>query len=417
MNADLEADVARLYALDEQALNDPFPIYARLRAEAPVSRVGAVVSIARYDDVKAVLRNYEDFTSRKDGGSIVEQRRAELSGDDLAKLEDVAVKGIGHWMATNDEPHHSHLRGFVDEVFSAQRVALMREEIETISEELLDEIVGSATEVEFDLVEQYAFRMPLIVICRVLGADPADAAKLRQWSDDLGTAIGTTYANLDEAHEAFENFRSYVRMTIERVHADDSRDDLFSDIVRANHDGETLSEDDLIAIFTHLIFAGHETTTNLIGNAMNTLLDHPDQLDVLRSDPDLIRHAADEFLRFCPSVHAIHRVATRDVDVAGFTIREGETVRLLLGSANRDTAVFTDPDVLDVRRKNVRRHLGLGYGIHTCLGAWLTRLEIEIAIRSLLTRFASVERRTPFRVRPNLTLYGAPELRLRARVA
>ncbi|MET0885995.1 MAG: cytochrome P450 [Mycetocola sp.] len=395
---------ARLFSLDQELLDDSYPVYARLRDEAAVMRWGSIVAVACYDDVKDDLRDVTNLSSVRTVGSRHQARLKALTPAQAEKMRELMATE-DRWLVQSDDPFHAGVRRFVNHAFSAAAIGEMRDDIVAITDELLDEAEGRDGS-RLELVNDLAYRLPLRAVCVLLGADPQDEEKIRQWFDAIGEGLGTTYANVDEAHAALENFRAYVRAMIHKGREGVGQTNLFASLVSTADDGTSLDEEDLVAMFVLLLFAGHEATTNLISNAVVPLLQNPDQLEVLRTSPDLIRGSVDEFLRYCTSVHAVHRVAAKDAEIAGFEVKEGETIRLLLGSANHDPAKFDDPARLDVTRKSAKQHVGLGYGIHTCLGMWLVRLEVEVALGALLSRYEQLEIVGSTAVRPNFTLRG-----------
>lgn len=401
--------VRRLFDLDQGLINDPFGAYRQMREESPVLRINNLVAVARYSDVKDTLRDPVTFSSDSHRGTRVQRLRAGLSASDATKLDDlVAHEGV---FTRTDDPEHARLRRFVNHTFSSARIAEMRDQVQQITDELLDEVDRRA-DGKVELIGDFAFKMPLRVITRLLGASGPDTEMIRRWSEIIGVAVGTEYSNLDEATEALDGFKEYVAGLIARGRAATKPTDLFGELVAKDNDGVFLTDAELTKMFVQLLFAGHETTTNLIANSIIALQENPDQLQVLRDDPSLMRPAVDEFLRYCGSVHTVHRVAARDCEIAGFPIAEGETVRLMLASANHDPAVFDDPDTLDVTRKNARNHVGLGFGIHTCLGQWLTRLETEVALGEIQRRYPRLALDGPWQKNRNLTLHGPARLDL-----
>ncbi|MET0885993.1 MAG: cytochrome P450 [Mycetocola sp.] len=406
-----EALVDTLFSLDQDAINNPYPTYEVMRKVLPVARWGSMVALATYEDVKNALRDPQTFSSIRQYGSRITARRAQLSPGDALKLDEL-VAAEGRWMAQTDDPQHARYRRFVNHAFSSNRIAEMRHQVQSVADELLDD-VDARGDGTLELVEDFSYKLPLRVICKLLGASGPDIQNIRVWSDAIGTGIGTEYSNIHEAHDALASFRAFVTTLIQRARANtDSATDLFAELVSTDDEGVYLDDDDLVSMFIQLLFAGHETTTNLISNATADLLRNADQLQLVRDDRSLLRPAVEEFLRYRGSIQAIHRMATRDVEVSGVTINAGETVRLLLGSANHDPSVFENPGVLDITRKNARSHLGLGYGIHSCLGMWLTRLEVEVALDSLLTRYPDLAFAGPVNNRRNFTLHGPAEMHL-----
>ncbi len=406
----IDADVAAIFALQPAALLNAYPIYKRLRAAAPVLRVSSVVLVCRYADVIAVARDTETFSSARVGGSRYLARKAQLDEEGQLKLQEL-LDHEGLWLTETDRPDHDRLRGLANQAFTPRRIAEMREEIQAIADELL---IAPDESGSLELVSELSYLLPLRVICRILGVPAERGADVKRWSREIATAVGTEYSNVDSAYAALEEFREYVaELVAERRESGGS--DLFTALVAAEEDGERLSTDELVAMFVLLLFAGHETTTNLISNGMLALVRNPDQLQILRDDPSLTGKAVEELLRYCSSVHSIHRVATRDTELRGVRIDAGDTVRLMIAAANHDEDVFENPEVLDVRRHNAARHIGLGFGLHTCLGAWLARLETEIALTALITRYPDIRLTGEIEAIPNHVLYGPQQVHLTLR--
>ncbi|MET0952819.1 MAG: cytochrome P450 [Aeromicrobium sp.] len=404
--------VSRLFALEQELIDDPFPVYRRMREDSPVIRASSVVTVSRYADVKAVFRDPRTFSSVRHFGSRVTARRAQLDPEQARKL-DALVGHEGLWVSETDDPIHARLRRFVNTTFSAVRVAEMRTQVETITRELLDDVEQRA-DGRFELVQDFSFKLPLQVICKLFGATGPEIEQIRVWSEIIGQGLGTEYSNVDEAYDALQSFSAYVTDLIAQVRsgASGGPTTLLTELMAPDAEGQVLSDDDLVAMYIQLLFAGHETTTNLIANALIALHESPEQGRILRADPSLIRPSIDEFLRYCGSIHAVHRVAVSDCEINGFAIAKGESVRLLVAAANHDPSVFDDPDRLDVTRKNARQHVGLGFGIHTCLGQWLTRLESEVALTELFRRFPDLTVVGDYPMRRNLTLHGPEALHL-----
>ncbi|MFJ3212600.1 cytochrome P450 [Streptomyces flaveolus] len=404
---ELQATVTRLFDCDQDLINNPWPVFAALRERQPVLRVGALVAVSRYDDVKQVLRDPATFSSVRSKGTRELARRAELDDEALEKFQALtAFESRG--MTQNDDPEHARIRRFVNASFSAAHIATLRHQVEGLVHELLDDIDARGLR-EFDLVGEFAYQLPFRVVCRLLGVEDYDMATLRAWQAEIRKGIGTMYANLDEAYEAMLNYRAYVLDIIRRHRAHPAAaTNLFGRLVSTDDEGTYLDDEDLTAIFLTMMTSGN--TNDLISNAIVSLQRHPDQRDLLRARPELMRNAVEEFLRHSPSVYNIHRSATRDTELNGFRIHAGETVRLLLASANHDPARFEDPEAMDVTRKNARQHIGLGFGIHTCLGQWLARQEAELAVAELLRRYPDLSITEPVDFRRNFTVHGPDRL-------
>lgn len=405
--AEIEGDLSRLYALDPELLADPYPLYRRLRQSAPVLRTGPIVSVSRYEDIRNVLRDPETFSSERNTGTVVQARMAELGPDQLVKYEYV-LDHDSRAIATMDDPGHARLRRFVSETFSSKRIGGLREKIFEIAEELLDDIEARKL-TRFDVIGEFTFHLPFRAICLILGVRREDTAKLRAWGDAVTRGISSTYRNLDEAYEALQNFGSYVQDLIDHSRANPGGEDLISELVNAqDEDGAYLTDAELKSIFVQMLVSGN--TSTLLANALIALEQFPEQKQMMLDQPELIRPAVEEFLRYRSSIQAIHRVATRDTEIAGFPVRRNETIRLLLASANHDSEKFDDGDLMDITRKNARQHLSIGFGVHTCLGQWLLRMDAEAALTALFARYPGIRIDGPVKPRATFTQWGPEEL-------
>ncbi|ALJ18880.1 cytochrome P450 [Microbacterium sp. No. 7] len=402
-----ESQVQRLYASDPALIADPYPLYARMRREHPVFRMGPLVSVATYDGVKHVLGHPEVFSSERAESTAFVARRDELTPEQRVKFDEF-LAFLGLWLPFNDEPAHSEIRGAVREAFTPRKVNEMREEIQAIVDELLDR---AAARGELDLVPDFSYPLPLRVVSALLGAPQERMADMREWSDQIAIAVGTNFSNIDAAHAAMESFRELVRDMVAARRASGDASGIFGALVLPEGDA-AISDDQIVSMCVLLLFAGHETTTNLIGNALLALFENPDQLQRLREDPALIRGTIEEILRYNNAVQVAHRTAIADTDILGFPVKKGETVRVLFGAANRDESVFDDAERFDIARKTSTRHLGMGYGIHSCLGIWLAKLEVDIALTTLLDRFPDLRLdASEVAWNPVLTLHGAKNIR------
>jgi cytochrome P450 len=405
----LEEEVEAYFALRPDLVADPFPLYKRMREEAPVLLLGGVASVTKAADVEATIRNMAHFSSRRGGGTRQAAAAAGLGdrGRELLKreldFEDLKLTSL-------DPPEHTRVRNLAHRVFTPRRVVEMRSTVESILEELLDR---AARKNAIDLVDEIAYELPLFVIGAMLGVSPEDRHKVRRWSTIKATFTGTNYANLDEASMATHEFRAFVRdLVAERRKT--RHTDLLAALLEPDEAGDHLRPDELEAMFVLLLFAGHETTTNLIANSVYGLLTHPDQLERLRHEPALVPNAVEEFLRWSSPAQLIHRVAAVTTEIGGVTLAQGTTIRLFLGAANRDPERFENPDQLDVARPDIR-HLGFGIGPHFCLGQALARMEATVALSALLARFSGLALAGDVEWRPNLTLRGLKALPVRMR--
>jgi hypothetical protein len=364
--------------LSPDFIRDPYPHYQRLRTTDPihVTPFGAFVA-SRHAETSLVLRDkrfgkdYVERTIRRYGPKI---------------MEEPVFRSMSHWMLQQDPPDHTRLRGLVVKAFTARRVEDMRPRIQQIVDQNLDAIAGQG---HMDLIEDFAFRLPVTIICDMLGI-PEDHREVFYKSSREGgrllDPVPLTPAEVERGNAANTMAQMYFHQLFE-LRRKSPGEDLTTQLVQAEEDGSKLSNEELTANIILLFGAGHETTVNLIGNGLLALHRNPDQLALLKANPALITNAIEEFLRYDSSVQMSGRVTLEDIDdLGGRRIAKGESVLCLLGSANRDPAVYPDrPDSLDITRPNVRP-LSFGGGIHFCLGAQLARIEAEIAISTLLRR-------------------------------
>jgi cytochrome P450 len=384
---------------------DPYPFYARILEVSPRHRnvLGGWV-FAGYADCSALLRNPHLTT----GSMMGDEREAILRAQGLWDLWEVSA--VPDFLDTivllKDPPDHTRLRTLMGKVFTPRAVESLRPHIAALVADLLAG-VGDGDGGTTDVVEQLAFPLPALVICELLGVPPDEREDLKAWSSAAARLLDPILDNavFAEADAALRNFQDYFRDLVAERRAR-PRDDLLSALVHVEDEGERLTDAELLANMTFLFGAGHETTQNLIGNAVNQLSRHPDQYARLRGEPDLVANAVEEFLRYEPPVQVTGRVAVDDVQVDDVTIERGERCVLLLAAANRDPRRFDDPDRLDVARPDVRP-LSFGGGIHHCLGAALARVEAQEAIGGFVGAFSSVEPvRDDVEWRENFTLRG-----------
>ncbi|MFE7979317.1 cytochrome P450 [Streptomyces shenzhenensis] len=398
----------RFYGLDEELLRDPWTLYADLREHAPVLRVGSAVVVTRYDDVKELFRNTDGFSNKRWTGSRVTQRRASLAPDEVEKYDYLIRLDVNH-IGQNDRPNHTRLRKFVSQAFSRRAIDNLRERATGISNDLCDEIDASGDD-PFDL-STLSWRLPFLVVCSMLEVPDAEIATFRSWALAIRRGLGTNYDNLDAAFDATQRLEAYVLELIRERRARGVGDggDLVGNLVAEDLEGTVpLTDAELVAMFAVMLTTGN--ANDMISNAVIALDGRPDQKALLRQDPALLRPAIEEFLRFCPSAHGVHRVAVGDQEIAGFPVRAGETVRLVVASANRDPARFADPDRLDITRKDAQHQLDFGFGVHTCLGQWLARLDIEVGLRVLYERYPDLRVAGPFRYRREYQFRGPERL-------
>jgi cytochrome P450 PksS len=388
---------------------DPYPFYARLRAEAPVWRATlrdrrTAWLVTRYEDVARVLKD-DTFVKDKLNAMDPEQR---------AKTPWVPgfLKPLERNMLDLDDPDHARLRALVSKAFTPRLIEQLRGRIETLCEELLDHMQRARGHRDgTDLVADYTLPLPATVIAELLGVPAEDQTRFHRWSNRLVSV--SSGRDMWRAIPAAYSFVRYLRRLVERRRAD-PEDDLITALIRAEEAGDKLSEDELLAMAFLLLVAGHETTVNLIASGTLALLEHPEQADRLRRDPLLVKPAVEELLRYTSPVEmATERYAREDAEIGGKTIPRGALVLAVLGSANHDERHFEEPDSLNLAR-DPNRHLAFGRGgVHHCLGAPLARMEGQIAFNALLRRFPGV-RLAPetLRWRRGLFLRGLEKLPL-----
>jgi cytochrome P450 len=360
---------------------DPYPAYARLRERGGVYRAPIGLYVAsRYADVAALLRDGRFTANRSSVGVFRLLRWANRRAPDFVNLVDRSLINL-------DGDDHARIRALVNKAFTPRRVAALRGRIEELVDELL---TAAALRSDFELVRDLAHPLPVIVIAELLGVPSGDRDAFRAWSKGVAQLVDPLNGQrgLGEARDAATALAGYFRTMLARRRAE-PRDDLLSAMISAEQDGRVLGEGDLLALCTLLLAAGHETTTNLIGNAVVALLRFPGQCERLRAEPALLPGAVDEFLRFDSPVQFTDRVATEDVELGGARIPRGRPIVALIGAANHDSAQFAAPELLDVGRAD-NRHLAFGAGPHFCLGAPLARLEAELAVGGLLRRFPAL---------------------------
>jgi cytochrome P450 len=362
---------------------NPYPFYARLRAEAPVWRATlrdrrTAWLVTRYEDVARMLKD-DTFAKDKLNAMDPEQR---------SKTPWVPgfLKPLERNMLDLDDPDHVRLRALVSRAFTPRLIERLRGRIESLCEELLDAMERERKRKGgTDLVAGYALPLPATVIAELLGVPAEDHAKFHRWSNRLVSV--SSGRDMLRALPAALSFVRYLRKLVERRRAD-PEDDLITALIRAEEAGDKLSEDELLAMAFLLLVAGHETTVNLVASGTLALLEHPEQTERLRREPSLVKPAVEELLRYTSPVELVtERYARQDTEIGGRRIPRGGLVLAVLGSANRDERHFEDPDALDLAR-DPNRHLAFGRGgVHHCLGAPLARMEGQIALNALLRRF------------------------------
>ena len=348
---------------EDRTLN-PFPWYRQMRETDPIHFYPdyRAWQVFRYADVLRVLSDSAVFSSNISGGS---ERQDPLAAS----------------IVTTDPPRHRQLRNLVTQAFTPRAVAGLADRITTIVNDLLDHVVARG---QMDIVDDLAYPLPVIVIAELLGIPQEDRPRFKAWSDAVVGASMGVGGNPQAEMSAY-----FLQMIEQR--RQEARDDLISALLNAQIDGVHLTQRELLGFCVLLLVAGNETTTNLIGNAVLSLDEHPEVMAELRADPDLIPAAIEEVLRYRSPVQMMYRRAATDVTLDGRPIRAGQMVMAQIGSANRDAAQFPDPDRFDIKR-TPNRHIAFGHGIHFCIGAPLARLESKIALTLMLERLPDLRR-------------------------
>lgn len=361
----------RSYPTGEVRALDPDPLLQKLRRDEPVFRVqlayGEPTWIAtRYEDVKTVL------------GDPRFSRAVGVGRDEPRVRPQVSPPGT---ILNLDPPEHSRLRRLVTKAFTVRRIEQMRPRVQEIADGFVEEMLAHGS--PDDLVQAFALPLPVTVICELLGVPYADRGDFRYWSDAF---LSTTKFSPDEVAECAMKMRDYIAGLIAQ-RRDEPRDDLMTDLVTARDDGDRLSEDELLSLVQAILIAGHETTASQIPNFVYTLLTHPEELERVRTDPALIPKAVEELMRYVQLGvgTGIPRYALEDVELSGVLVKAGEPVMAAIMSANLDERIFTNPRELNLTREEAS-HVGFGYGAHHCLGAPLARMELQVALGTLLRR-------------------------------
>ncbi len=369
---------------DPRWSSDPYPLYADLRQRAPVHRndMGFWV-LSRHADCLAVLhdRRASSDTMNMDQGGMPEQFRRPVAPDSPESLGLAAMRPL----VFRDPPDHTRLRGLVAKAFTPRVVDSLRQRIQQVIDELLDAALENG---RVDLLEEFAYPLPVRIICDMLGVPVADQDRFRGWSQALARGLDPDFLLTDEVieargHAALEIIRYFSGLVDERRKS--PGDDLLSRLIEVEDGGTVLSQTELLSTSIFLLGAGHETTVNLISGGTLALLRHRDQLERFRTDPKVHRTAIEEILRYVSPVQLTTRAFSEDCEIGGTEFKAGDFAMLLIASANRDEAQFAGAETLDIAR-TPNNHLGLGFGIHHCLGAPLARLETLMALESLLRR-------------------------------
>ncbi len=363
---------------------NPFPTFKRWRNLSPVVPVKVLGQrawiVTRYDDVQGSLKDER----------LVKDKRSARDAQHKEPWMPAFLKPLERNMLDLDTPDHTRLRSLVHQAFTPRLIGQMQARVQSLAHELIDRVEATG---RMDLIQDFALQVPMTIISEMLGVAQADRAKFHRWSN-AAVSISKPIDGILAIPSLYQ-FVGFLRRLMNERRLEPT-DDLTSALVKAQVEGSSLSEDELIAMVTILLIAGHETTVGLIGNGALALLERPDQLMRLRSEPDLMKSAVEELTRFtAPVLMATERYARENISISGVEIPKGELVLAALGSANHDETKFENPEMLLLDRQN-NKHLGFGQGAHYCVGAPLARLEASIAFQVLLERLPNLQ----FAVKP-----------------
>lgn len=418
--------IDELVERDQRAIACPYPVFAALREEAPVSynqTLGAWV-VTRYDDCLAVLHDTDRFSSRMPTGPQVvgsvlaeamtalaqEPEMAEVFAAVMDRRNQAAV------LLNADPPDHRRQRKLVNGAFRPSRLRALEPVIEQVANQLLDTFVvpGSGrTEIEF--VHQFGVGLPMTLIAYALGVGDGELATFKRWSDDLVMPVGNHSPSIDQTRGYLVSSKEFSEYFLARI-ADrraTPREDLISDVATAELDGERLTDAEMLGMLQQFLVAGNETTTKLLTNIVHQLAVDAELQDRVRADRDLVEGLVEEALRYEAPVGGLFRQAKEDVEIGGQTIAAGEHVWIVYASANRDGAKFPEPDTFDPCRGNVRDHVAFGHGEHYCIGAGLARAEARIGVNRILDRMGDIrlaEGRNDFTYEDTFVLRGLRQL-------
>jgi cytochrome P450 len=387
------SDLATFNPFDPKVLQCPFPHYARLRQEAPVTKIEplGVYFVTRYDLVCDVLRDQHTYSSLFGGASMP------LPDEDRRRLAEAMAEGMPRvsTMLTADQPEHTRYRRLVAKAFNPRAIAELEPVVRRTSVELIDSWIDRG---HIEFVESFGVALPVRVIAHALNVPDDRLADFKRWSDDSIAGIGTNIS-IDQriaAERGVNEFQAYFAEQIERRRTE-PRDDLLTNLLNARIDHDDpevvdkrpLDMPEMLSIVQQLLVAGNETTTKMLTEMMRLLAENPGQWQMVKEDPSRIDRVVEETLRLSTPTQGMWRIVTRDVELGGVAIPSGSRIVVVFSSANRDDAVFDDPDAFDPDRPELREHIAFGKGIHYCLGANLSRLEGKVALEELSRRLDS----------------------------
>lgn len=407
-----EADVtSQIDIVCDEAIASPAKYFGALREETPViwdenSKSWIVTS---YQAITDALQN-DAFSSDR----IVPYIQKKLSGDNVDPLTRQAFDVLAKWLVFQDNPEHARLRALVNKAFTARSVARLRDRVESLCESLMDNVPAEG---EFDLLATVAAPLPSIVIAELLGVPVEDRKRFEGWTALVAPLVSGGFQDperYDRISKGMDELLIYFRGLIER-YKKHPEENLITELIAAREADDTLSEIEMLATCTLILFGGHETTANLISNSLVMLLDAPEQLEALREDRVTGIQAIEECLRYAGPGKAMTRVMKQDLEFYGKSLKKGDRVFLIVAAGNRDPSVFDEPEKLKLDRKFPKRHLAFGSGVHFCMGAQLARLEASIVVPMIVKRFPKLARTDkPLQWMPVLLTYGQTALYLRA---
>ncbi|MGB3483320.1 MAG: cytochrome P450 [Mycobacterium sp.] len=401
--ADSQELLVRLLAPGNRA--DPYPLYGEIRARGPMLLPAMNLAVfSGYQDCFDVLRHPDSANDRL---------KSTVAQQAIADGEPERPFGVPGFLFL-DPPDHTRLRKLAQKAFAPKVVKAMESEIASLVDALLDKAEAAG---EFDVIADLAYPLPVAVICRLLGVPLEDepefsraSALLARSLDPFITFTGELPDDMDERLQAGRWLRQYLRDLIARRRADPG-EDLMSRLIAAEEDGDQLTEDEIVATCNLLLIAGHETTVNLIANAILAMLREPRHWSTLAADPTHASAVIEETLRHDPPVQLVSRIAAEDLEINGTTVPKGHIAMLLLAAAQRDPESFVDPEVFDPDRASIK-HLAFGHGAHFCLGAPLARMEAQLALTMVTSRFPNARMASTPEYKPNLTLRGLSTLKV-----
>jgi cytochrome P450 len=403
MMAVADSQALLLQLLDPSNRADPYPAYDRIRERGPLQLPDMTLNVfSSYQDCDDVLRHPSSASDR------IKSTAAQREIAEGAEARPIGPPGF----LFLDPPDHTRLRKLVSKAFVPRVVNALEPDITALVDSLLDQVEEQGS---FDVITDLAYPLPVAVICRLLGVPIEDEPQFSRASALLAAALDPVISFTGQAPDSFDEMlqaglwlREYLRELIARRRSDPG-DDLMSGLIHVEESGDQLTEEEIVATCNLLLVAGHETTVNLISNAILAMLRHPPQWTALAVDPQRVSAVVEETLRYDPPVQLMGRIAADDMTIGGATVPKGDVMMLLLAAAHHDAAAFDRPGEFDPDRENIR-HLAFGKGPHFCLGAPLARLEAAVALSKVTARFPQAQMAGEPQYKPNLTLRGLASL-------